>query len=111
MYSLWLHSASQPPPDTLLSSATLSPDLLIIKTPFIPDEWENLLNEITSFNKFSDVPNSLRFGFNMGVHTPPSHTYTPPNHNSALSYPDHVLSHIHNELSLGRYSSPFSRSR
>ena len=39
---------------------------------------------------------------------PPSQTYTPPNHNSALAFPDHVLSHIHNELSLCRYSGPFS---
>ena len=36
----------------------------------------------------------------MGVHTHPTHTYTPPNHNSALSYPDHVMSHIQKELSL-----------
>jgi hypothetical protein len=70
-----------------------------------------LLNDIIPFNKFSDVPNSLRFGFDMGVHTPPSDTYTPPNHNSALSYPEHVMSHIHKELSLRRYSGPFSRSR
>jgi hypothetical protein len=87
------------------------PDLLIVNTPFIPDEWEKLLNNISPFNPFSDVPHSLRFGFDMGVHSPPSLTYTPPNHNSALSYPDHVLSHIHKELSLRRYSGPFSRSR
>ena len=97
--------------DITHSNATPSPDILIINTPFIPDEWETLLNDITPFNNFSDVPNSLRFGFDMGVHTPPTHTYTPPNHNSALAYPDHVLSHIHKELSLGRYSGPFSRSR
>jgi hypothetical protein len=88
-----------------------SPDLLIVNTPFIPDEWEKLLNNIIPFNKFSDVPNSLRLGFDMGVHTPPTHTYTPPNHNSALLYPDHVMSHIQKELSLRRYSGPFSRSR
>jgi hypothetical protein len=96
---------------TTPNNVTPSLDLLIVNTPFIPDEWEILLNSITPFNRFSDVPNSLRFGFDIGVHTPPTHTYTPPNHNSALSYPDHVLSHIHNELSLRRYSGPFSRSR
>jgi hypothetical protein len=99
------------PLDTMLNSAILPLDLLIIKTPFIPNEWEKLLNNITPFNSFSDVPNSLRFSFDMGVHTPPQYTYTPPNHNSALSYSDHVLSHIQKELSLGRYSGPFSRSR
>lgn len=70
-----------------------------------------MLNNISPSNNFSDVPISLRFGFDMGVHSPPTRTYTTPNHNSALLYPDHVLSHIHNELSLRRYSGPFSRSR
>jgi hypothetical protein len=70
-----------------------------------------MLNKIKPFNPFPDVPISLRRGFDMGVHSPPSFTYTPPNHNSAISYPDHVLSHIHKELSLRRYSGPFSRSR
>ena len=56
-------------------------------------------------------PNSLGFSFNMGVHSPLSHTFTSLNHNSALLYPDQVLSHIHKELSLCRYSGPFSCSR
>ena len=94
-----------------LSSATPSPDLLCVITPFIPDEWEQMLNNITPFNKISDVPIGIRFGFDMGVHSPPSCTYTPPNHNSALLFPEHVLSHIRNELSHRRYSGPFSRSR
>ena len=38
-------------------------------------------------------------------------TYIPPNHDSALSYPSHVLSHIQKELSLHCYSGPFSCSR
>jgi hypothetical protein len=92
------------------SCATSLHDLLPVNTPFIPDEWERLLNNITPFNNFSDVPIGMRFGFDMGVHSPPLLTYTPPNHNSALSYPDHVAAHINNELSLGRYSGPFSRS-
>jgi hypothetical protein len=89
----------------------LCPDLLIVNTPFIPHEWERLLNATPSFNKFSDIPFGMRFGFDMGVSSPPLHTYTPPNHNSALSFPDHVMSHIHKELSLRRYSGPFSFSR
>jgi hypothetical protein len=85
--------------------------LLIINTPFIPHEWELLLNNVNPLNKFSDVPIGIRLGFDMGVSSPPLQTYTPPNHTSALSYPNHVLSHIHKELSLRRYSGPFSRSR
>jgi hypothetical protein len=96
---------------TMPSSVMPPPSLLCVNTPLIPDEWERLLNDITPFNGFSDVPNSLRFGFDMGVHTPPSDTYTPPNHNSALFFPEHVMSHIHKELSCRCYSGPFSRSR
>ena len=98
-------------PHTLRSSVPLPRELLVVNTPFIPDEWERMLNDISPFNDFSDVPNSIRFGFDMGVHSPPTSTYTPPNHNSAIDYPDHVLSHIHKELSLRRYTGPFSRSR
>jgi hypothetical protein len=64
-----------------------------------------------SFNPFPDVPIGLHYGFDMGVNNPPSQTFTPPNHNSALSFPDHVMLHIHKELSAGRYSGPFSHSR
>jgi hypothetical protein len=99
------------PPPTTLNSATLSPSLLVINTPFVPNEWERLLNKLTPFNSFPDVPIGMRFGFDMGVHSPPAHTFSPPNHNSALLFPDHVSSHIRNELSLGRYSGPFSQSR
>jgi hypothetical protein len=96
---------------TTLSAATSSSSLLFVNTPFIPDEWEKLLKNTTSFTKFQDVPNSLRSGFDMGINSVPSYTYTPPNHNSALTYPDHVLSHIQKELSLRRYSGPFSYSK
>ena len=95
---------------TTLSIATPFLSLLVVNTPFIPDEWERMLNTISPFNEFTDLPNSLCSGFDMGTHTPPAHTYTPPNHNSALSYPNHVISHIHKDLSLRRYSGPFSRS-
>jgi hypothetical protein len=37
--------------------------------------------------------------------------YTPPNYSSALSFPDDILSHIHNKLSARHYTRPFSSSR
>lgn len=70
-----------------------------------------MLSNTPSFNLFQDVPIGIRSGFDMGITSPPSTTYTPPNHNSALSHPEHVLSHIQNELMHRRYSGPFSRSR
>ena len=99
------------PLSTRPSCATPLPDLLVVNTPLICNEWNTILKNTPFFNQFSDVPISLRCGFDMGVHSPPTITYTPPNHNSALLFPDHVLSHIHKELSLRRYSGPFSRSR
>ena len=62
-------------------------------------------------NEFSDVPISIQFGFDMGISTLPTHSFTPPNHKSALSFPTHVMSHISTELSSCRYSGPFSKSK
>lgn len=86
-------------------------EFLPIVTPFIPDAWEHVLRANNLFNDFHDVPFSLRYGFDMGVHTFPEKTYTPPNHTSALTHPDAIMSHITKELSLGRYTGPFSQSR
>lgn len=59
-------------------------------------------------NDFLDVPHGLQFGFRTGVTSNLSSTYIPPNHQSALSQPHTVASHISKELQLGRYSGPFS---
>ena len=57
-----------------------------------------MLTNTLLYNKFSDVPTSIHLGFDMGIDNLPSYTCTPPNHNSALSYPQYVMSHINNEL-------------
>lgn len=72
---------------TMPKSVTLCHVLLAVITLFIPDEWEHLLNNITPFNIFPDVPINMQSGFDMGIKSPPTHTYTPPNHNSAMFYP------------------------
>ena len=80
------------PSHLLPNNAISSPNLLIINTPFIANEWESALSNISPFNQFSNVSISIHLGFNMGVSLPPSYTYTPPNYNSALLFPDDVLS-------------------
>lgn len=85
--------------------------MLLIVTPFIATEWEISLRQANLLNIFEDVPRSIRHGFDMGIHTHPSHTYTPPNHKSALNNPNAVMSHIRKEISCGRYTGPFSRSK
>ncbi|PPQ82671.1 hypothetical protein CVT25_009446 [Psilocybe cyanescens] len=96
-------------PSTMLSPADCN--FLPIVTPLVANAWESLLRHKKLFNTFSDVPFSIRNGFDMGIQTNPSTTYTPPNHTSALKHPHAVLSHIQKELSLGRYTGPFSCSR
>jgi hypothetical protein len=95
---------------TMLNNAPSSHNLFIINTPFIPKEWHKLLLNTASFNKFYDLSNCICFSFNMGVTSPSSFTYTPPNHSLALFYPTHVLSHIHNKLHNCYYTGPFSCS-
>jgi hypothetical protein len=102
-----LSVASSP---TMLNNVPSSHNLFIINTPFISEEWHKSLFNTNSFNKFYNLSNSICFGFNMGVTSPPLFTYTPPNHSSALSYPTHILSHIHNKLHKCCYTGPFSCS-
>jgi len=82
-----------------------------IVTPLISDAWEKALRASGIITQFQDIPYGIRNGFDMGTHSAPSTTYTPPNHSSALTHPQAIKSYIHTELSLGRYSGPFSRSR
>ena len=99
------------PSSTMHKSVTSSSSLLIINTPFITNAWHSLLVDTPLYAQFSDVPAGICYNFDMGISTLPTHTYTPLNHNSALSYSNHIVSHINNELSSRRYSSPFSSSR
>ena len=102
------HSVARQP--TMHQTATSS-NFFVINIPFIADTWRSMLHNTSLFNKFSDVPYSIQYGFDMGINNLPSHTFTPLNHKSALSFPDHVLSHINTKLSWQCYSGPFSRSR
>jgi len=106
-----MHAPSVEIRTTIPNHAPLSTDFLPIVTPFIPDAWESILRDANLFTEFSDVPYGLRHGFDMGVHSLPASTYIPANHSSALNHPSAILSYIRKELSLGRYTGPFSQSR
>lgn len=88
-----------------------SSEFLPIVTPLIADAWEMYLRNANALLSFPKVPHGIRNGFDMGIKSNPSHTYVPPNHNSALAHPPAVLSYIQKELSLHRYTGPFSQSR
>ena len=82
-----------------------------IVTPFIPDAWDKALHVSGLLSRFHDVPCSIRNGFDMGTSSTPLKTYVPSNHSSSLTHPEEIQSYIHTELSLGRYTGPFSRSK
>lgn len=92
---------------TGLNSAQLDPRR--ISSPLLPDSWETELRRHGLLEEFGDVPPGLRQGFRIGVAGPVSHTYTPPNHSSALDRPEIVQDHINSELRAGRYTGPFSK--
>lgn len=98
-------------PEAIMHRPVQSHDFLPIVTPFVASAWMKYLQEHDIFPSFLDVPYGIQYGFDMGVHSLPATTYVPPNHSSALTCPLTILSHIQKELSLHRYTGPFSQSR
>ena len=82
-----------------------------VVTPLVAAEWEAELRHANMYIQYAHVPYGIRHGFDMGVHTIPTLSYTPPNHKSALLHPSVIHNHILSERSLGRYTGPFSKSR
>jgi hypothetical protein len=89
--------------------ASLS-DFLTINTPLRAEAWEETLQKCNLYHLFADVPWSISSGFDMGISSDITLTYTPPNHKSSTIRPDIITQHINKELSSGHYTSPFSRT-
>lgn len=89
------------------SNAPLSEVCRVI-TPLHWAVWETELVSAGCLSSFSTVPSGIRFGFRIGVTSPVSITYIPPNHKSASVTPSAVDSHVRTELLARRYSGPFS---
>ena len=86
-------------------------DFTPIITPFMAAQWEAELHTANLYNAHIHVINGIRYGFDMGVHTIPRTSFTPPNHPSALNRPDIITAHIESERTHRRYTGPFSQSR
>lgn len=82
--------------------------LLKVATPLIHEHWSAALATAQLLNDFLDVPIGIKHGFHTGVRSILARTFTPSNHQSALTQPQAVEEHIAKELKLGRYSGPFS---
>jgi hypothetical protein len=80
-----------------------------VVSPLRADEFECELKNLDLFNQFYDVPDGIRFGFDMGISRPIKHTYTPRNHRSATENPAAIDLYITSELAEGRISGPFEQ--
>jgi hypothetical protein len=105
-------SASDAEALTRLRSAHIDGFLPIV-TPFLWRKWHELLECAGALQEFADVPKGIRFGWCLGIPDsfPLNCTYIPNNHKSALEHPDFIISYIHAEVAVGRYSGPFAPDR
>ncbi|QRW22286.1 Reverse transcriptase (RNA-dependent DNA polymerase) domain-containing protein [Rhizoctonia solani] len=94
--------------DTMHKVALTDPRKVV--TPLILAAWHMCLQRLDLLNLFGNVPIGLTQGFCLGSSCSLLATSIPPNHKSAQDAPDVIDSHICKELSLGRYSGPFTHS-
>ena len=100
-------SAAKLPMQPLPALNNLTP----IVTPLVATEWEIELKHAHTYIQHAHVPYGISHGFDMGVHTSPLVSFTPPNHKSALIHPLVIQNHLRTERAAGRYTGPFSKSR
>jgi hypothetical protein len=79
-----------------------------IVTPYIAEAYENFLNRFDLSSKYPNLVFNLQHGFPIGDIPPPTRTYIPKNHKSALEHIDVICSYCQDEVALGRMSGPFS---
>lgn len=77
-------------------------------TPYNATAWRSLLHASGLLDEYSDIPNGLAYGFDVGIrqlHT----TVAPPNGPSLCTYADAYNDIVRTEFERGRYIGPFSR--
>lgn len=70
--------------------------------------FNSFLHACKLFDQYPDLPFKLTHGFPIGNLPPLTHSYTPSNHHNIAEFHDAIRTYIHEELSLGRFSGPFS---
>lgn len=77
-------------------------------TPYLHDNWYQLLVSTGLISRYPIIPHSLIYGFDAGICTI-SQTFTPPNHPSLINHIELFDEMINAELRKKRYIGPFSR--
>ena len=78
-------------------------------SPYNAEAWDLLLHENNLFNKYSNIPNSLRWGFDAGIRRI-YQTTTLANSPSLLNYSTAFQEIIKKEFKCGRYIGPLSQT-
>lgn len=82
-----------------------------IVTPYIASAYESRLRKFNLSEKYPDLVFNLQHGFPIGDIAPPTKTYIPKNHKSALDHLDVIQSYCTDEVKLGRMSGPFTKDQ
>jgi hypothetical protein len=82
---------------------------LFPSTLYKADEWDRALQAANLFFRFIDVPTGLHNGFLVDFPSI-SHTQSPPNKDSFLTYFNEFSKILDHELSKGQYIGPFSEA-
>ncbi|CUA67355.1 Quinol oxidase subunit 1/3 [Rhizoctonia solani] len=96
------------PTPTVPNPALRPSDPRRVTTPLLPNAWDSLLAGLDLKQEFGDVPLGLSAGFRIGSTRSLDRSFIIPNHKSALDNPSIIHEAIDKEISLGRYSGPFS---
>lgn len=86
-----------------------APDVLNhIITPYVALAYEHLLQEFNLTKKYPSLIYNLLHGFPISNIAPPTKTYIPKNHKSALDHLDIICTYCNDKVKLGHMSRPFT---
>ena len=80
-----------------------------IITPFCANTFESELRRHNLLHKYPSLPDNLRNGFRIGSFPRLPFSITPQNHSSSFEHFDFISTYIHEQVTIGRMSGPFSR--
>lgn len=96
-------------PKPMEPSSATKQNQFSVRSPYETDNWELLLRHHSLLSRHTTIPDSLRNGFNLGIHTITS-TYAPPNHHSVEQNVDAFNQIVANEFLKGRFQGPFTQT-
>ncbi|OJA10104.1 hypothetical protein AZE42_13500 [Rhizopogon vesiculosus] len=85
------------------------PEFTKVLTPYSADHLDIFLRNAHLLDSYPQLSEKIRYGFPLGNLDPIDLTYAPPNLPSALEHDTLIQDYITSELSLGRFSGPFTQ--